>query len=83
MNRQATLESVLEHGIQNGFELRVSRQAALDHLDASINPQRSPTFRSGKVGGWKDHFSPANKELFKSIAGELLIQLGYENDTRW
>jgi hypothetical protein len=52
-------------------------------LDASIDPQRSPTFRSGKAGGWRKQFSPENKQLFKEVAGDLLIQLGYERDHGW
>lgn len=43
----------------------------------------SPTFREGKIGSWKQHFSEDQKELFKKIAGNLLIRLGYETDHAW
>jgi sulfotransferase 6B1 len=59
------------------------RADALETLSACIDPQRSPTFRSGKVGGWKSQFSAENKQLFKEIGGELLVKLGYEKDTDW
>ncbi len=41
------------------------------------------TFREGQIGSWKKHFTPALKEKFKRIAGQLLIDLGYEKDFDW
>jgi sulfotransferase 6B1 len=63
--------------------LPAPRQEILDALEGSINPGRSPTFRSGKTGEWKKHFTPEHKRIFKDVAGELLIRLGYENDNDW
>lgn len=73
----------LDHALTRGFPLAVSRQQAIQTLAESIDPRRSPTFRSGKIGGWKNQFSEENKQLFKEVAGDLLIQLGYEKDKRW
>jgi hypothetical protein len=39
--------------------------------------------RKGIEGDWKNHFSEAHKQKFKEIAGDLLIELGYERDYRW
>ncbi len=83
LDRAQALERVLFHAEQRGFPLLVERQHALGLLEASINPQRSPTFRSGKVGGWKDKFSDENKKLFKDTTGDLLIRLGYEPHNDW
>jgi hypothetical protein len=83
LDRPASLERVLAHAEQRGFPLQVERGRALQLLDEAINPQRSPTFRSGKVGGWKAQFSPENIRLFKEIASDLLIRLGYETGTDW
>ena len=41
------------------------------------------TFREGQIGSWKKHFTQEQKELFKKHGGELLIQLGYEEDLNW
>ena len=41
------------------------------------------TFRKGQIGSWKDHFELRHKEAFKKIAGQLLIDLGYEKDFNW
>jgi len=49
----------------------------------NINPQNSHTFRTGKSGNWKTVFTERQKDLFKEIAGDLLIELGYEKDYNW
>jgi hypothetical protein len=78
-----TLARVLDFAIERGFAYQGERELAVDVLQAAIDPQRSPTFRSGKVGGWVQRFDSQNKTLFKEQAGELLIQLGYEKDLDW
>lgn len=49
----------------------------------NINPRRSHTFRKGKVGGWKELYTDEHKDQMKAVAGELLIQLGYERTLDW
>jgi hypothetical protein len=83
LERSRGLERILEHAVRGGFFLSISRQDALKILENSIDPQRSPTFRSGKVGGWQKHFSPENRRLFKEVSGDLLIRLGYESGYAW
>ena len=47
-------------------------------------PERSPTYRNGKTGDWKEHFTNEHKELFKeSDKNNWLIRLGYEDDRNW
>ncbi len=82
-HRQETLGKVFDHALRRGFPSAAARPAALKILADSIDPQRSPTFRSGKIGGWKSQFSPENKALFKEVAGDLLLRLGYEPDADW
>jgi hypothetical protein len=76
-DRRLALERVLDHAVRRGFKLAVDRQAALQVLEDSIDPSRSPTFRSGKVGGWKSSFTPEHEALFAHVAGDLLSILGY------
>jgi hypothetical protein len=47
--------------------------------------QEDPTaeWRKGVSGDWKNHFTNEDKQQFKSIAGELLVELGYEQGTDW
>jgi hypothetical protein len=40
-------------------------------------------FRKGIAGDWKNTFTKGDKEVFKSVAGDLLVQLGYERDRDW
>jgi hypothetical protein len=81
--RQAALGRVLDHAIAHGFEIHLDRPHAIQVLEESINPQRSPTFRSGKSGGWKQHFTDLHRQQFKQVAGEMLICLGYEKGETW
>jgi hypothetical protein len=81
-DRAAALNRIIDH-----FLLRVPLQAPraliLESLESSINPSRSPTFRSGKTGEWKKHFTPEHKKIFKEVAGDLLVKLEYEKNNDW
>jgi hypothetical protein len=81
--RQATLGRLLDHVVQRGFEPACKREQAISALEDSIDPQRSPTFRRGKQGGWKTSFTDEHRDLFKSVAGDILLQLGYEQGSEW
>jgi hypothetical protein len=76
--RQQTIQSVLEHAIQRGFKPRRPFNEAVQVLEEGINPQHSPTFRSGKAGGWRDAFNDEHRQLFQQVAGDLIARLGYE-----
>jgi hypothetical protein len=82
-NRSEALGRVYDQAVQRGLPALTSREEATRLLESSIDPKRSPTFRSGKAGGWRTQFSPENKQLFKDIAGDLLVQLGYERNHEW
>lgn len=43
----------------------------------------SYTFRKGVIGGWRSVLSDEHKDEFKKLAGNLLIELGYEKDLDW
>jgi sulfotransferase 6B1 len=82
-NQSEALGRVYDHALQRGLPALASREESIRLLESSIDPKRSPTFRSGKAGGWRTQFSPENKQLFKDIAGDLLVQLGYERNHEW
>lgn len=46
-------------------------------------PDNTAEFRKGIVGDWRNYFTNDAKQQFKSIAGELLIELGYESSMSW
>jgi len=83
LNQQATFTCILDYIESRGGRLRLDRQQALEALVAAVAPRKSGTFRKGQPGGWREHFTPANKALFKERAGDLLIRLGYESSYDW
>jgi hypothetical protein len=45
--------------------------------------KKSRTFRKGAIGDWKNHFTEEHKRVFKDIAGDALIEMGYEKGRDW
>ncbi len=80
--RAETLTRMARHFLKR-VPLPVPLSVILAGLEAAIDPRRSPTFRSGKTGEWKRYFSPEHKRVFKQVAGDLLIRLGYEQNDDW
>ena len=81
--RNFTLNAMLEEVERTGYTIPTPRGKALEILVEAIQPKLSHTFRSGKTGGWKEHFTEVHKRLFKDVAGDLLVKLGYEKDNNW
>ncbi|NQU29581.1 MAG: sulfotransferase domain-containing protein [Anaerolineae bacterium] len=82
-DRDATLNAMLDEIEKTGYQIPTPREEAIAILVEAINPKKSHTFRSGKTGGWRDHFSEENKDIFKEVAGDLLLKLGYEENNDW
>jgi len=81
--QKETLGIIFDHALQHNFTPTCNREQAISILSKSINPQRSPTFRSGKIGAWQSCFKETHKQVFKDIAGNLLVQLDYEDNLDW
>lgn len=82
-HREATLNAMLDEVEKSGYRIPTPRPEAIRILMASIQPRRSATFRSGKTGTWRQYFTEEHKRLFKEVAGDLLIRLGYEQNNDW
>jgi sulfotransferase 6B1 len=82
-NREATLNTMLDEVEKTGYKIPTPREEALSILIEAIQPKKSHTFRSGKTGGWQEHFTVEHKKLFKEVAGDLLVKLGYEQNNEW
>lgn len=82
-NRAATLHAMLDEVEKTGYAVPIAREKALPILMQAIQPKKSRTFRSGKSGTWKEHFKEEHKKLFKDVARDLLVRLGYEKDSDW
>jgi sulfotransferase 6B1 len=81
--RDAMLDAMLDEVESLGYRIPTPREKALSVLVEAIQPRKSHTFRSGKVGGWREHFTDQHKKLFKEITGDLLVKLGYEKNNDW
>ena len=77
------IRRILDHISSRSGLAFPDKDRAVEKIMRAIRPSRSPTFRKGAVGEWADHFSSEHKRLFKEIAGDLLISLGYEKDNDW
>jgi hypothetical protein len=43
----------------------------------------SSFFRKGIAGDWRNVFTERDRQIFKEAAGDLLVELGYEDDHDW
>jgi len=82
-NRERAIGQMINHLQAGGYRLAVKREEAVAALMKCVDPAKSLTFREGKTGGWRKHFTDEHKALFKEVAGDLLIRLGYEEDKDW
>lgn len=82
-DRERMLQAMLDQVEKTGYRIPTPRAEALNLLHEAIQPKKSKTFRAGKTGEWRKYFKPEHKALFKEVAGDLLIRLGYEQDNDW
>ncbi|OSM04340.1 sulfotransferase domain-containing protein [Magnetofaba australis] len=88
LNKEETVRDIARFlGIAPDAELltQIQRDTAFEQPSAtmSANKVANNFKRKGQPGDWKNHFSERNKDLFKRVAGDFLIQLGYEKDYDW
>jgi hypothetical protein len=83
LHRRETLSAMLAEVEKAGYEMPTPRPQAIARLERAVRPQKSRTFRSGRIGGWREYFTPEHKRLFLDVAGDLLVRLGYESDADW
>ncbi len=81
--RDRTLSAMLDQVEKTGYKIPTAREKALAMLADAIQPRKSRTFRSGTTGAWREHFTDEHKKLFKDVAGDLLVRLGYEENNKW
>lgn len=63
--------------------LQLKKSELIAAMKNNVNEQKSATFRKGSIGDWKKEFKQEHKEAFKEVAGDVLIQLGYEQSNNW
>jgi hypothetical protein len=78
LGAEASAEVVAQCVEEASFEKGSGRQRGQDDY-----PLRHGKYRKGIAGDWKNVFTERDREIFKEAAGDLLIELGYENDDAW
>lgn len=77
-----TLVKITDY-LWNGFTPPIPLDQMVERMEERMHHKYSLTFRSGKIGSWKLEFDDEIKTAFKKVAGNLLIELGYEEDQEW
>ncbi len=58
------------------FERHTGRRRGEEDVNAVVG-------RKGVAGDWVNHFTPAAARAFDEVAGDLLVEYGYESDRGW
>jgi hypothetical protein len=45
--------------------------------------QHNTFVRKAMAGDWKNYFTEEHRQIFKEIAGDILVKLEYEKDLNW
>jgi hypothetical protein len=69
-------ERVVEHCLAASSFERASQRKQGEEDGSSF-------FRKGVAGDWRSVFTERDRELYKRLAGERLIEVGYENSRNW
>lgn len=82
--RYALGQAALPNGILPGlFQNDLDRHTTLTAKYMN-DRERSPTYIKGKVGGWREEFTPRVREIFDDLGGsKWLVKLGYEQSEDW
>jgi len=65
--------------------LDVQRRSSFEFITGRKNGhERSKEFfRKGIHGDWVNHFTTDEKKVFKDLAGDMLVRLGFESNNNW
>ena len=55
----------------------------VEYIATNSRSTNTLTYRTGRIANWKGEFDEELKALFKKIDGNLLIDMGYENNLSW
>lgn len=80
-NKQRQIERILEYF---GFQEDIDVQSILEQTQFSVMKRDAPIHvRKGQSNDWRHYFSFEQTNLFRQIAGDILIEFGYEKDHTW
>jgi len=82
VGNESLIKQILHFYIQKSGK-QIDLNDLVEKAVSNINPEKSHTFREGKSAAWKGVFTKEHKDVFKKYAGQLLIDLGYEQNHDW
>ena len=77
------LEFIGEPWDENVLQYYKVQSESRENTKIVQNPGATQPIYSSAYGRWRREFSEEDKELFKGLAGDLLIELEYENSSEW
>jgi len=69
-------------GLENALDQELSKNPDADWQREKQQPV-ADIIRKGLPGSWRDIYTKDNVKIFKEIAGETLMEWGYEKDQNW
>ena len=69
-------------GIFNYLEIPIDDSKA-QHIATNARSDKTQTFRTGRTRNWETVYDQELKDAFRAVAGDLLIELGYEEGLNW
>lgn len=82
-NPQQEIKRVVSFLGANADDEIVASLASATDFGALKNKGEGKFFRKGTRGDWRNHFTEQDVRLFKELAGDVLIRLGYESSNNW
>lgn len=58
-------------------------EAEVKSIASNARSQKTQTFRTGKIRNWENVYDDEVRDAFRNVAGDLLIELGYEESLDW
>lgn len=74
-------DKFISHMIKAQNKMHLNKNNLSENLN--LIGRMQTTFRKGSVGEWATLFNNKHKEIFKEIAGPMLIESGYEKNYDW
>ncbi len=74
--RDTTLNAMLDEVEKTGYQIPTPREKAIEILVEAIQPKKSHTFRSGKTGGWREHFTDEHKSVIQGCGRGFVGEVG-------
>ena len=65
------------------LNFHVERGSARDVRKFPQNPEATRPLYPDAMGRWRSEMTGAEADVFKALAGDLLLELGYESDNSW